>query len=291
LMQRLVMMDYNANVRDEKVTSAYDKLTELNREGITEVTGRLIQYRPAFIERWEKIFRPTFDEFKKKVAAKGIVVPDRMIENYSVIITTAKTLEEIGLKLPFKIDHQIKFLIETITAQAEKRDTGSVIQRFFDTVLSLASEGIIRFGREYTFNGNILSLRITEVHSLYMDKHYKIFRQPGLGKSTLIQKLKDSGVMEFDHAVKQRIGGGNNSVYNFYYDKIGVDLLTVMNYWEGERARYATKSFGDGAQNMALDSRFSPASGENTGDREQTSLFGKNPKIKPETKNPDDMPF
>ena len=141
LMQRCLLLDYNANIRDEKVVKAYDELTLLNRQGLTEITGRLLQHRSNFTERFEKYFRGQFDNFKKKVADSGVTVPDRMIENYSVIITTAKVMIDIGVKLPFDFNEFIKFLVNAIATQAEKRDTGSVIQRFWDVVLQLAAAG------------------------------------------------------------------------------------------------------------------------------------------------------
>ncbi len=243
LMQRVILMDYNANIRDQKITDAYDELKGINRQGITEITGRILQMRPEFIRRWEAKFRPVFNDFKKKVLAKGIVVPDRMIENYAVIITTAKTIVECGLKLPFKLDELINFLIQTIKAQGEKRDTGSVVQRFWDVVLQLANEGIIRHCREYTLSGDIVSIRFTEIHGLYMEKHARIYRQPGLGKSTLLQKLKDSGIMSSLDSVKRRMGGSNpTTCHDFYYDKLGIDLLSVTQYWEAERGRFRARS-------------------------------------------------
>lgn len=243
LMQRVIMFDYNTNIRDKKVTEAYDKLTDLNRQGITTVTGQLLQLRAAFVQHWEQCFRPQFDAFKQIVSKKGITVPDRMIENYAVILTTAKVLKYIGLKLPFDLEDLSRFMADTIVAQAEKRDTGSVIQRFWDIVLQLANEGTIRHCREYTITGAIVAIRFTEIHGMYMEKHARIYRAPGLGKSTLLQKLKDSGMMAKSEATSRRMGSTNVvSCHEFLYDKLGIDLLSPTLYWEAERSKHRTKS-------------------------------------------------
>lgn len=241
LMQRVILFDYNTNIRDKNVTEAYDLLTELNRRGITTVTGQLLQLRNAFVQHWENYFRPQFDAFKDAVSKKGITVPDRMIENYSVILTTAKVLKGIGLKLPFELDALSKFMADTIVAQAEKRDTGSVIQRFWDIVLQLANEGTIKHCREYTISGDIVAIRFTEIHGLYMEKHARIYRAPGLGKSTLLQKLKDSGLMKNGDAKHRRQGSMVVSCHEFIYEKLGIDLLSPTLYWEAERSKHRSK--------------------------------------------------
>jgi hypothetical protein len=239
LMQRFILADYNANRRDENVTKAYDELTALNREGLTEITGQLLQLRPKFVERWERYFRPQCDAFKKKISEKGITVPDRMIENYSVMLTTAKVCLDIGLKLPIKFDEFTKFLVDTITAQAQKRDTGSVTQQWWDIVLQLANEGKIKHGREYVITGDKLSIRFTELYGFYQEKYARQNYKAAPNKSSLLQKLQSSGTMVSTETRAMRLGTSNpTTVYDFYYDKLGIDLMHATLYQEEQKKRF-----------------------------------------------------
>ncbi|GHM98821.1 hypothetical protein WSM22_03110 [Cytophagales bacterium WSM2-2] len=241
LMQRIILIDYNSNVRDEKTVASYNKLTQINREGITHLTGQLIQFRPYFIEHYEKEFDLRFAEFKKLCADQKIVVPDRMCENYALILTTYEVISGAGVKLPFMAGELKKFMLSTIRAQADKRDVGSVTQRFWDIVQQLASEGAIRHEKEFKFDGNVLSIRWTEIHGMYMEKHQRLYRSPGLGKSTMLQKLRDSGHMITDGGDKERFEGKVCHSYKFVYDKLGIDLMAIVEYWAARERKYAPK--------------------------------------------------
>jgi len=246
LMQRIILIDYNTNVRSDETVQAYNKLTAINREGLTTITGWIIQFRQHFVDKYEQEFDARFADFKKTCADQNITVPDRMCENYSVILTTYAICHTAGIQLPFEYKDLKKFMFSTIRAQADKRDVGSVTQRFWDIVQQLASEGAIRYEKEFSFNGNTLSIRWTEIHGMYMEKHQRLYRSPGLGKSTMLQKLHDSSHMITTGGDKQRFKteDGVSKVchsYSFVYDKLGIDLMSVVEYWQSQDRRYARK--------------------------------------------------
>ena len=246
LMQRLILIDYHKNIRDEETVKAYNKLTQTNREGLTHLTGWLLQFRDYFCKHYEDEFDTQFEAFKNLCAKENIVVPDRMCENYALILTTYSVSIQAGVKLPFKDADLKKFMLETIEAQSEKRDVGSVTQRFWDIFLALASEAgaggkpAIRYGKDYSMDGPSLFVRWTEVHGLYMEKHSRIYRSAGMGKSTMLQKLKDSGQMVT--TTTKWIDGNTRRGYEFEYDKLGIDLLSVIEYWNRQEQKYAPNS-------------------------------------------------
>lgn len=245
LMQRIILIDYNKNVRDDVTVTNYNHLTQINREGITHLTGWLLQFRPYFVDHYESEFDRRFKEFKELCAQKKIIVPDRMCENYAVILTTYEVITSAGVKLPFMAGELKSFMLTTIKAQADKRDVGSVTQRFWDIVQQLASERMIRFEKEFKFNGNVLTIRWSEIHGMYMEKHQRLYRSPGLGKSTMMQKLQDSGTMI--GARKERFSGNETTSavyhsYDFEYDKLGIDLLSIVEYWQAQDRRYTPKA-------------------------------------------------
>jgi hypothetical protein len=151
-----------------------------------------------------------------------------------------------GLKLPFMPGDLKKFMLSTIRAQADKRDVGSVTQRFWDIVQQLASEAgpggkpLLKEGKEYRLNGNALTIRWTEVHGLYLEKHQKLYRSPGLGKSTMLQKLTDSG-----HLIESKnawMDGKTSHSHVFQYDKLNIDMAEIIAYWRDFESKYSAKS-------------------------------------------------
>jgi hypothetical protein len=256
LMQRLILIDYNKNVRDAETVEAYNKLTQINRDGLTHLTGYLLQFREYFAKHFESEFDKRLSIFKELCKQQGINVPDRMCENYAVIIATNEVMRGAGIELPFHTQSLTDFLIRTISAQSDKRDVGSVTQRFWDILLQLASESgsggkpIIKAEKEYKFNGAVLSIRWTEIHGLYMEKHQKLYRTPGLGKSTMLQKLKDSGAMITDAGDSEWIGGKTCHVHRFEYAKLGIDLISVMEHWRSEEKRFYPKEPRNEQENL-----------------------------------------
>lgn len=242
LMQRIILIDYNKNVRDKATVENYNRLTQINRDGITHLTGWLLQYRSYFCEHYEAEFDLRFAEFKKLCADNKITVPDRMCENYAAILTTYEVIARAGVRLPFMPGELKKFMLDTIRAQAEKRDVGSVTQRFWDIVQQLASEGAIRHDKEFRLDGNRMFIRWTEVHGMYLEKHQRLYRAPGLGKSTMLQKLHDSGHMiSSSGGDRQWVGGKTVAGYWFEYDKLGIDIASVVEYWLANDRRYAPR--------------------------------------------------
>jgi hypothetical protein len=256
LMQRLILIDYNKNVRDAETVDSYNKLTQINREGLTHLTGYILQFREYFVTHFEREFDNRLGKFKSDCKEQGINVPDRMCENYAVLIATNEVMRGAGIELPFHTQSLTNFLVKTISAQSDKRDVGSVTQRFWDILLQLASESgpggkpIIKAEKEYKFNGGVLSIRWTEIHGLYMEKHQKLYRTPGLGKSTMLQKLKDSGAMITDAGSNEWIGGKTCHVHKFEYAKLGIDLVSVMEHWRANESRFFPSNGLNGQENL-----------------------------------------
>lgn len=253
LLQRLILIDYNQNVRSDETVKNFDLLVQLNRQGITPVTGQLLQYRTAVINNFDKVYRDEFNELKK--AYKGPQVPDRMIENNAVLLAVYKILLLEGRDWPFEYVTFRDFLIRTLISQADKRDTGAVLQRFWDIILSLLNKGTIRNGREIKVDGNEVKIRFKEIHFAYLKDHNEVYRTKGIAASTLLQKLKDSPAFKQPKANERFQGIANpTSSYIFQYDKIGVDLLSVLDYKDKEQSKF-------GVPNNSVDqSSFEPAS-------------------------------
>lgn len=251
LIQRLILIDYNTNIRTDEVVKNFDKLKQLNRQGLTPITGRLLQYRDSIILNFDKVYREEYTDFKKHY--KGPSVPDRMLENNAVLLAVFKIIKSAGCEWPFTFETFRDFLLATLVAQAEKRDTGAVIQRFWDIVLGLLNKKLIRNGREIKVDGSEVSIRFKEVHMLYLEEHSKIYRVRGMASNTLMQKLKDSPAFKKTSSSDRFSDDKVTSSFKFDYDKVGVDLLTVIDYQAKEAARWAGKEEKDEEKKAALE--------------------------------------
>lgn len=228
LMQRLILLDSDRNKYTDVEIDAFRELQILNEAGITSVLIELLNYRKGIEENWRKHYVTEYDAFRKECESLELDVPSRMIENYSVLLATYRSLAALGLRWPFDFDKFKRYLKDCLTNQAEKRSTGAVVQRFWDIVLMLASKGAIHENKEFLIDGQHLYIRFKELHTLYMEEHLRIYRQPGLLAATLQQKLKISSAW-VDSVASKRFGKVNTSAFRFDYQKLSIDLLFVVN--------------------------------------------------------------
>jgi len=271
LMQRLIILDYNHNIRTDETVNNFDKLVQLNRQGITSVTGQLLQHRDNVIANFDKVYREQFLEFKKSY--KGPSVPDRMIENNALLLAIYKILQHAGREWPFSYNALSDYLRKTLISQAEKRDTGAVLQRFWDIVLNLLNKKLIRNGREIKVDGQEVHIRFKEIHLLYLEEFSRIYRMKGLAANTLMQKLMDSPAY-WQSKQSERFGDKVTSSMVFRYDQIGVDLLTVIDYQHKEAVRYAERQTKENS-----DSDF------------KTAQSDRMPELPLDNNAPDNLPF
>ncbi len=230
LLQRLILMDYNVNVRSDEVVDHFHKLKLINMEGITNITGNLIKFRDDVDREFPHQYRSIYGEFSKSLKAKGIKVADRMAENYSVLLTTYHILKD-KLKFTFSYTELVVFLQETISIHAEKRDTGGVVQNFWDMVLYMTNPrvNLAKHGQEYSIEGDEIFIRFKQLWTLYNKAHFEVHRKAGVPFNTLLGKLKDKSVCPAYIETKdnKRFAGhyeNNSSALVFRYSQIGVKL-------------------------------------------------------------------
>ncbi|HMG94337.1 MAG TPA: hypothetical protein VK589_29960 [Chryseolinea sp.] len=228
LMQRLILLDNDRNKFTDEETKALWSLRDLNAKGITSVLIEVLSLRDGVEKTWRQAYEIEYNSFRNDCSKLEIDVPSRMIENYAVLLATHKCLEQLGISWPSGYDHFRKFLMSCLQNQAEKRNTGAVVQRFWDIVLSLASKGAIHENREFMIDGDHLFMRFKDIHTLYMEEHLRIYRQPGLLASTMSQKLKISAAWK-ESVAQKKFGKVNSSAFMFDYSKLNIDLIYVVN--------------------------------------------------------------
>jgi hypothetical protein len=244
LMQRMILQDSDRNSYNDEEISAFRGLQKLNQEGITSVLTEILSHRQHIEKTWRECYEREYDAFRME--CKAIDVPSRMIENYAVLLATNRCLTADGLQWPYQYEAFKEYLKKCLTIQAEKRNTGAVVQKFWDIVLSLASKGAIHEGKEFLIDGPHLFIRFKEMHTLYMEEHLRIYRQPGLLSTTLQQKLKIS-VAWVDYVNSKRFGKVNTSAFQFDYNKVNIDLIYVVN----QKRSYANQNLIETQEEIA----------------------------------------
>ncbi|MEA5459136.1 DUF3854 domain-containing protein [Arcicella sp. LKC2W] len=229
LLQRLILIDYNTNIRSEETIKNFNALQELEEDGVTSVLCELLQNRELIIGEFREFFKEEYKNSREKFADVG--APDRILENYSIISTMYKLLET-KYQLPFTHEKLLTYMKLTLVSQTEKRDTGGTIQQFWDIILFLHNQGLVQHCREFEMiDSSRIAIKVKDIHAYYLTKHYEIHRKPGLMLATLRQKLKDwNGFLE--HKESHRMTGQQSvtSVMVFDYKKCNIYLASNLEY-------------------------------------------------------------
>lgn len=227
LLQRCILMEYNKTAFTQEEKNQYDKLKEMQDQGITTVTHEVLAARELFVKNFKDTFKACFKELQEKTSTiHGLT--NRMVENYAVVAATYKVLS-LKFNFSFEYDGLINYMVNVARYQAEKRDSGGETQKFWDTLLFLLGEKKIKHGREFTISGDSITIRFKEIHQYYLMAHKQLHGSPGLNGSTMLEKLKNSDAYT-GHKDSQRFEDKKTSAFMFSMSKIGVDLLSRINY-------------------------------------------------------------
>jgi hypothetical protein len=224
----------------------YDLFKEIVKEGISGFLVEILKLRDDFKKNFRKVFRDTVAELKN--VPDTITMAPRMIQNVAVLGAAYKLGQE-AVPFPFTYEEWKKFAIDSLKAQERKRNTGSVVQRFWDVFLELVRDkhDPIEHEREYRIEGNQINVRYSQIYARYQKMHYTLFRDQPLSKAVLIDSLRKSEPF-IDEKRTIRFGpDSRSSGLVFDLDKIHIkeDLLEVRDYIFSKRGQYGSQDAFD----------------------------------------------
>lgn len=227
LLQRLVVLELNKNVRTQEMSDAFYELKQYQEAGITSITLQLLDHRKLIEEKFRETYMASLKDIRATMVNSKIT--DRMAGNMAVIDSMYVILSSV-LEFPFTLEKLRNFMAAAMLRQNSKRDSGSETQKFWDVILSMATRGEILENREIKFDGDKVYVRFTELHYQYMLGHRQMYGTPGLNKQSLLDKLKISEAYEAPKDSVRFEGDVRTSAQVFFLSKIGVDLVGAFEY-------------------------------------------------------------
>lgn len=244
VITRLIAMEFFDTKFTQQEVNEYDLLKEVIKEGISGFLVEILKLRSEFKKNFRKVFRETVAELKN--VPDTITMAPRMIQNVAVLGAAYK-LGQDAVPFPFTYDDWKRFAVNCLKDQERKRNTGSVVQRFWDVFLELVRDkhDPIEHEREYKIEGNLLNIRYSQIYARYQKMHYNLFREQPLSRSVLMDSLRKSDPF-VDEKGSIRFGpDSKSSGLVFDLDKIHIkeDLLEIRNYLFNKRSQYGNDGF------------------------------------------------
>lgn len=189
------------HARTNEEIKYYEELKIMEAQGLSGILVELLTHRKSFEKQYPRMFPEVFADMRELLTNSGISYNERVLRNYSVLLTTATILSQF-FKLPFTIE-EFKTLVRNETARLSTLISESdSLADFWNTIVYLLETGEIYEGfhfkieellavtadkKEITYNvpKRVLFLRTTTIHKLYMEAHRRQNGKSGVNISTI----------------------------------------------------------------------------------------------------------
>ncbi len=237
LITRLIAEEFMKNDFSEEEKTKYNELKEVILDGVSSITADILPLRGDVKQYFRKVFNEVATELKTHLG--NIMVVDRMIQNVAVLGAIYK-ITEAKIPYPFSFEKWIEHANNSMAKQAQKRETGGEIQRFWDCFLMAVREkqDPIIEGREFKIEHDVLTINLAHVFPAYVRYYFQVYREKGASKGILMDKLKKSnGFKEVSSST--RFGYTKSSGYVFDLTKLHIkdSLLEVIDWKSRDREK------------------------------------------------------
>jgi hypothetical protein len=243
LMQRIILLDVLKDTFTEDDKKKFNALMEYQEKGITHITCTMMKLRKTFETEFRSTFQAEYKELSKQLSLLNL--SDRMINNVTILLATYRLISKEH-NFPFTYNDLCNHVRMVCDTQSRKREIGAPCQQWWDTVLSLANRKLIKHGREFEIFEDSIMINYNLIFPFYVQEMV-MQRNTAQKKGAMLDKLKLSGSFKTNVDSYRYASGIKTSGYKFAYDKIGVDLMSVVELVDGEE-KQRRKEYADARQ-------------------------------------------
>lgn len=240
LLSRCVLCEYSEELLRQNDSEAYQKLSELNEEGLlTNVTCEVIGYRDhmhAYRKRSSEVSREVREACEELL---GEQPEERTALNVVSLLTPVKLLMEAGLVFPFTYEEMLKLMVSRINLQKMIQASTDDVEQYFQVLITLIIRGELQEGMHYKLQRETdgitkLFLRVRMVDGLYQSEARRQSEVVGLSSATVRTYLKQSRyfVRDAKRGVQfEHMKGNETSAMVFNYDLMrdaGIEFPTSV---------------------------------------------------------------
>jgi len=286
LPQRCIVLEFTSL---EKTGIAPEQLKAFNtlkkyeeNGGFNSVLTEVLAHREEVRKNFDTTFNEIFLHVRATIKQKDYKWHERIARNYCYLLSMAKIFKPIFTKLPFTYEEFFNESIEAIDQLATRITSTDVASGFWRIVGYLASTNSINNGFDYKIEGpvrevelygvglvklekptRLLKVRLTEVHTAYLQHVKREQSQAGMNRSSLESYLKNTNYWLgpknkewFVGTVNHQVRKANSSCYVFNYDVMEEEGY-FLDY-ESEKAHYPTHPAGDSQPSAQMSMQVTP---------------------------------
>jgi len=166
LITRVINIDIMETERTEAATDNYNKLKDMQREGISNIAAHMLNYRGDFKRGFVNNFKELFPAVSTELKKRG-VKEDRPQKNVVMLLAAYKALQE-HLKFPFTIEQLQAYAIESMIAQNNRIKTEDKVSGWWLIFLKNIKEKKLKHGFHFDIHADRVSIVWMECYTEYM---------------------------------------------------------------------------------------------------------------------------
>jgi hypothetical protein len=225
LFSRFIALITTKPHKTEETIKNYNKLKDLEANGLSSLTVYLLRHRTSFSEKFRAMFNIEQRELSK--AVNNSEVDDRFINNYASMIASFRIISEVET-LPFNVKDFRDLCKKTLMDQFYVLRGSDSLGKWWNIVETLFEQGIIQDERHFKISDKKLYIRVQDVYQHYTEAMAKRKDVGVLDEATLKNYLQNDPKAYLD-SVKKFFGGTQKWCLVFKYQELGINLLKAAS--------------------------------------------------------------
>jgi len=249
LLTRSCLLNFLKKKYTEEQIKRYDILKKLELEGISSLLADILQFRELIDKGYAMTFSEIMERLKDELNTERLPYDERLVRNYCCLLTPIKIILESDNPLQLNFSFETFFAIakKSISDMSKQITNSESISTFWKTAEFLLDEGKIIDKVDFKIDSikgmkitdkddkvqtlafsapvKCLFVRLTKLHSLYLEKHRQQTGKNGVDMASILHYLK-SHKSYLGHSDSVRFDTSVSTAYVFKYgpDELNVNL-------------------------------------------------------------------
>ncbi len=188
----LIQVESKEKSQDQKI--GYQKLKQLETQGLACITVELLQYRPLILSNYNTAFNKLSERISERF--KNESIPERLISNIVQTMTCAYILQCNGKISLSESTNQTDILedfvemgVVCMRKQFQIQNETSVLAEFFGILQMLYETHQIHEGIHFRFDGDYVYLRMPSIYPIFKQRYRSVYYKESPDKDSIIQEI------------------------------------------------------------------------------------------------------
>lgn len=167
LLSRCIFISNYKDQHSQDEKDMFNKFQDYCKEGHSNITNDIIQYRSLIENEWQDAFIQTEKDLKNMLTESD----SRLIENNAIILATFRVLEK-AINVDFTYEEMLHLSVASITEQMNILQSSNELAGFWSTLVYMQDRGLIKDGDHFIIKHPVEEDLLTEVEGSTIEQHY-----------------------------------------------------------------------------------------------------------------------